>query len=215
MKQTKDILDKLKNQYSNIDYYNIIVEKIEENVNSNPDIAIESCKSLLEGIAKFILKQIDYSYDAESIDKTDFHPLVKKSMSKLAEFNEDLELDFINKVNKLVVCVGELRNRRGDISHGKLSPKEYFSDLHFSNLVVSMTDNILHYILLCFSKVNVVKQIEYEDNPEFNEKLDNENTFGGLSYSRALFDQDPNAYDQELLVYLDLLEQEKNNVKAD
>jgi hypothetical protein len=212
MKQTKEILERLESQYSNIEYYNIIVDKIEENVSTNPDIAIESCKSLLEGISKFILKQIDTAYDPLVVDKTDFHPLVKQAMFKLSEFNEDVEVDFINKANKLIVSIGEVRNRRGDISHGKLSPKEYLSDAHFSNLVMSMTDSLLSYILICFSNVIPLKELEYEDNPEFNEKLDNENDFGFLSYSKALFDQDIEAYKQELLAYEDSLETEENNV---
>jgi len=215
MKQTKEILNLLKSQYSNIDYYNIIIEKIEENVNSHPDIAIESCKSLLEGISKFILKQLDNFYDSSIIDKTDFHPLVRQAMFKLAEYNEDVEVDFINKVNKLIVCVGEVRNKRGDISHGKLSPKEYFSDVHFSSLVVNMTDNVLSYILICFSKLEIAKELEYEDNPDFNEWFDSLNSFGSLSYSKALFNQDLEVYKQELLGYENSLEEEKKNVQAD
>lgn len=210
MKHTKEILNQLKDQYTNIDYYNIIIEKIEENVNTNPDISIECCKSLLEGVSKFILKQIDTSYDPFVADKTDFHPLVKQAMFKLSQYNEDVEVDFINKVNKLIVCVGEVRNKRGDISHGKLSPKEYFSDTHFSNLVLSITDNILFYILSCFSKIQPPKELAYENNPDFNENLDNENNFGILSYSKALFDQDIEAYKQELLAYQDSLETEEN-----
>lgn len=43
-----------------------------------------------------------------------------------------------------------------------------------------------------------------KDYPEFNEKLDTENQVGLLrSYSKALFDQDPVAYEQELQNYLD------------
>ena len=209
MKQTKEILSQLKNQYTNIDYYNIIIEKIEENVNSNPDIAIESCKSLLEGISKFILKQIDAAYDPVAIDKIDFQPLVKHSMTKLALLNQDIEIDFINKANKLIVSIGEVRNKRGDISHGKLSPKELFSDTHFSNLVVNMTDNLMFYILNCFSNIQPLTEIEYNDNPEFNDNLDSSNAFGILSYSKALFDQDIEAYKQELLAYQDSLEKEE------
>ncbi len=206
MKQTKDILKQLESQYTNIEYYYIIVEKIEENVDVNPDIAIESCKSLLEGISKFIWKQIDTSYDAVKVDKMDFHPLVRQAVNELSNFNEDLEVDFVNKINKLIVSIGEVRNRRGDISHGRLSPKEYFSDTHFSNLVMNITDNMLSYILHCFSKVSIEKDLEYEDNPDFNEKLDLENSFGFLSYSKALFDQDQVAYEQELQDYLDIKE---------
>ncbi|MBC7524101.1 MAG: abortive infection family protein [Flavobacterium sp.] len=206
MKQTKDILIALESRYTNIDYYQTIIEKIEENVESNPDISIESCKALLEGLSKFIWKQIDLSYDALVADKMDFHPVVRQAMTKLADFNEDIELDFVNKVNKLIVSIGEVRNKRGDISHGKLSPKEYFSDSQFSNLVMNITDNMLYYVLHSFSKVSVIKELEYEDNIEFNDWFDNENPMGNLSYSRALFDQDQVAYEQELENYLDAKE---------
>lgn len=206
MKQTKDILKALESRYTNIDYYQTIIQKIEENVESHPDISIESCKALLEGLSKFIWKQIDLSYDALVADKMDFHPVVRQAMTKLADLNEDIELDFVNKVNKLIVSIGEVRNKRGDISHGKLSPKEYFSDSQFANLVMNITDNMLYYVLHSFSKVSLIKELEYEDHPEFNEWLDNENPIANLSYSKALFDQDQVAYEQELENYLDAKE---------
>lgn len=212
MKQTREILNVLETQYVNIDYYNIIINKIEENVESHPDIAIESCKALLEGLSKFIWKQIDPAYDALAVDKMDFHPIVRHAMNKLADLNEDIELDFVNKVNKLIVSIGEVRNKRGDISHGKLSPKEYFSEKQFAKLVVNITDNMLYYILHSFSKVSVVKKLEYEDFPEFNEQLDNENPLRFLSYSRALFDQEPITYQEELQNYLDSKEKENADV---
>jgi hypothetical protein len=69
-----------------------------------------------------------------------------------------------------------------------------------------MTDSLLFYILTYFSNIVISKELEYEDNPAFNEKLDTENEFGFLSYSKALFDQDIEAYKQELLNHLDLVE---------
>jgi hypothetical protein len=212
MKQTKDILKALESRYTNIDYYQTIIEKIEDNVESHPDISIESCKALLEGLSKFIWKQIDLSYDALVADKMDFHPVVRQAMTKLADLNEDIELDFVNKVNKLIVSIGEVRNKRGDISHGKLSPKEYFSDSQFAQLVMNITDNMLYYVLHSFSKVSLIKELEYEDHPEFNEWLDNENPIANLSYSKALFDQDQVAYEQELENYLDAKETVSENV---
>jgi hypothetical protein len=212
MKQTKDILKALESRYTNIDYYQTIIQKIEENVESHPDISIESCKALLEGLSKFIWKQIDLSYDALIADKMDFHPVVRQAMTKLADLNEDIELDFVNKVNKLIVSIGEVRNKRGDISHGKLSPKEYFSDSQFAYLVMNITDNMLFYVLHSFSKVSLIKELEYEDHPEFNEWLDNENPIANLSYSKALFDQDQVAYEEELENYLDAKETVSENV---
>jgi len=203
MKHTKDILKALESRYTNIDYYQTIIEKIEENVESNPDISIESCKALLEGLSKFIWKQIDLSYDAITVNAMDFQPLVKTAITKLSDYNEDIELDFVNKVNKLIVSIGDVRNKRGDISHGKLSPKEYFSDSQFSNLVMNITDNMLYYVLHSFSKISLIKELEFEDNTDFNEWLDNENPLRFLSYSRALFDQEPVTYQEELQNYLD------------
>ena len=132
-------------------------------------------------------------------------------MSKLSQLNQDIEIDFINKTNKLIVSIGDVRNKRGDISHGKLSPKELFSDVHFSNLVMNMTDSLMFYILNCFSKIQPIKPLEYEDNPDFNEKFDSENPFGILSYSKAMFEQDIRAYKQELILYQDSLEVEAEN----
>ncbi len=212
MKQTKEILKALESRYTNIDYYQTIIQKIEENVESNPDISIESCKALLEGLSKFIWKQIDLSYDALIADKMDFHPVVRQAMTRLADYNEDIELDFVNKANKLIVSIGEVRNKRGDISHGKLSPKEYFSDSQFAHLVMNITDNMLYYVLHSFSKVSLIKELEYEDNTEFNEWLDNENPLGFLSYSRALFDQEPVTYQEELQNYLDSKETAEKDV---
>jgi hypothetical protein len=206
MKQTKEILRDLEARFRNIDYYQILVQKIEKNVNDHPDIAIEGCKALIEGMSKFIWRQIDLGYDTDVVDKMDFQPLFKTAMNRLSAQNSDLEVDFIEKANKLIVSIGLIRNKRGDISHGKLAPKQFVSDSHFSNLVISITDSVLSYILQCFANIKVVKQLAYDDNPTFNEKLDSENPIGFLSYSKALFDQDQVAYEQELQDYLDTLE---------
>lgn len=203
MRQTKEILKALEARYNNIDYYQSIIQKIEENVDNHPDISIESCKALLEGLSKFIWKQIDATYDSIKVNALDFQPLVKTAMTKLADYNEDIELDFVNKVNKLIVSIGDVRNKRGDISHGKLSPKEYFSESQFAHLVMNITDNMLYYILHSFSKVSIVKELEYEDHPDFNEWFDDKNPMGTLSYSKALFDQDQVAYEEELENYFE------------
>jgi hypothetical protein len=58
----------------------------------------------------------------------------------------------------------------------------------------------------------LIKELEYEDHPEFNEWLDNENPIANLSYSKALFDQDQVAYEQELENYLDAKETVSENV---
>lgn len=205
MKQTTDILKALESRYTNIDYYQTIIQKIEENVESHPDICIESCKALLEGLSKFIWQQLDNSYDSIRVEKGEYklQELFKCSLRQLSNKCELFEEDFINRTGSIIHLLGEIRTKRGDISHGKLSPKEHFSDLAFAKLAFNVTDGIASYLLFCFDTIPVIKELEFEDNPEFNEWLDSENPINNLSYSKALFDQDQIAYELELENYLD------------
>ena len=69
---------------------------------------------------------------------------------------------------------------------------------------MSLSDSFAAYLLVSFSKIPITRELEYQDYPEFNEQMDKDNQLGFLrSYSRALFDQDPVAYEQELQNYLD------------
>lgn len=203
MRQTTDILKQLETQYFNIEYYHTIVEKIEENVISNPDIAIESCKSLFEGLGKFIILNIDKSLNFGIVDNFKYKRAITKAVELLETKDPEFESDFSKKLLDVLDMIGNIRNDRGDISHGRLSPKPEQSDTHFSNFVMALTDSFASYLLISFSKVSIVKELAYEDFPEFNEKLDIENQVGLLrSYSKALFDQDPVAYEEELENYL-------------
>ena len=94
--------------------------------------------------------------------------------------------------------LGEVRNNRGDISHGRLSPKEEVSTPELARLVFDMTKAFLTYILNIFFAVKrkqIAEETKYEDNEEFNNYLDEQNELEGkLSYIRALFDQDNLSY---------------------
>lgn len=205
MKQTKDILKTLESRYTNIDYYQTIIQKIEENVESHPDICIESCKALFEGLSKFIWQQLDTTFNLRIVEskKYSLQDLFKASFKQLSNKCEIFEDDFVNRTSSLIHLLGEIRTKRGDISHGKLSPKEHFSDLAFARLTFDITDGLAYYLLTCFNTIPVKKELEYKDNPEFNDWLDNENQIRNLSYSKALFDQDQVAYEQELESYLE------------
>ncbi|ACT96438.1 abortive infection family protein [Dyadobacter fermentans] len=204
MKLAREIIGLVEKEHFEVEYYYLLIETIESNKGLNPDICIETCKSLLEGISKFILKKIDTTYNGQAIDNLDFHQIVKKSSLKLGEYSLSFEVDFVRKLEDLMKVVGNIRNKRGDISHGRLSPKEIKSDLLFSDLVMSITDSVLHYKLKCFCDVNLAKEIRYEDYMNFNEWLDTVNPIGSISYSKALFDQEIKTYKQQLFDYLDL-----------
>ena len=114
----------------------------------------------------------------------------------------EFESDFSKRLLEVLDILGNIRNDRGDISHGRLAPKPETSDSHFSNFVMALTDSFASYLLISFSRISLPKELKYEDNAEFNEWLDNENPLGNLSYSKALFDQDQVAYEEELENYL-------------
>lgn len=203
MRRTREILVSLEVRYENIGYYYTILDVIEAMVDTTPDIAIESCKSLIEGISKFILRQLDEAYDRKATDKMEFTPLFKKSVSKLSEHCDFVEEDFIRQGCTLIKVLGEVRNNRGDISHGKLAPKEEISSDLFSNLVMQMTDSLVYYILHCFSSVEIEPELSYNQYPDFNDELDADKDLGKVLYSRALFEQDLVTYKEELKNYQD------------
>jgi len=204
MEQVRKILINNLDKYKHLDYYEVVIEEIERHEIEKPDISIESCKSLIEGISKIILKKLDKSMNDKSINKLECHDIFKKAMTKLSEYDKEFELDFINRSGSLVHLLCEIRNGRGDISHGRIAPKEETSSNEFSKLVLRVTDALLSYILVHFFDIDVFDEVKYEDNPKFNDKLDLECELDGkLRYSLALYNQDPICYFDRLETFLD------------
>lgn len=203
MQLVRTLINDNNEKYEHFAYYEKIITIIEQNEASNPDICIESCKSLIEGISKTILKTLDTTATSKSLEGKDFHNLFRDALNKLSEYNEDIEVDFVRRAVSLIQVLGEIRNKRGDISHGKLAPKELVSYSQFSKLVSQMTEGIVFYVLEQFFAIDLSfkEEVKYEDNPNFNQMLDDFNYFENLSYSKALFDQDYVAYCEQLLEY--------------
>jgi hypothetical protein len=198
MKLTRNIINEHIEVFENFQYYHTILDLIESNINTNPDISIESCKSLFEGISKSILSKLDNLYSSSEIEDKTVQQLVKRMFKKLKEFIEIKELNYISV---FVSEIGTIRNKRGDISHGRPAPKEISSDIYFAKMVVNSTDNYVFYILRLFFSINFeeIKEYKYDDYEEFNEWLDQQDTAGFFSsYSLALFETDYIRYEQEL-----------------
>ena len=201
MTLTQQLLNSLPQRFDDFEYYRVIVGKITENQRSNPDIAIESCKSLVEGLSKSILKHTDKSYRDSQRPTDEFGPLFKKAVNALAGRGANIEEQFTKAAGNLVHQLGSIRNERGDISHGKSAPKQISSSAHFSSFVVQATDGLTSFLLheLFALDLSDFVPIEYGDNPDFNVYLDEIFPMnGGLRYSRALFDQDLVAYEEQL-----------------
>lgn len=196
-------------QFPDFTYYLPLFGKARRNIAAHPDISIETCKALLEGIAKTIILGLDPVVARDDLDKKDVEPLVKLAGKLLRENDDIIEDHFVNRIGGLAHSLGALRNARGDISHGKAVPKISESDRNFARLCLQMTDAVAFYMLQSFfsrttpQAQSVVDQdgvaelevlpggipnIEYENNPAFNEELDRQYPLDGkLLYSDALY----------------------------
>ena len=198
MKLTRNIIDEHIEVFDSFQYYHTILDLIENNIIANPDISIESCKSLFEGISKSILSKLDIDYSPSEVEDKKVQQLVKRMFRKLKEF---IDLEELNYISVFVAEIGTIRNKRGDISHGRPAPKEISSDVDFAKMIINITDNYVYYILKLFFSIKIEdeKQYKYDDYDEFNEWLDEQDSAGYLSsYSFALYERDYIRYEQEL-----------------
>ena len=122
MLHCRDIIKSYKAIHEDFVYYESIIEKVEENIQTNPDISIESCKSLIEGISKTILLRLDVTQTQPKVDKLEF-PDLYKQMCLAMQRHSQIEVDYIHRTSSMIQRLAELRNDRGDISHGKAVPK--------------------------------------------------------------------------------------------
>lgn len=208
MESVKNLIDENSIYYKNLEYYFTIINHSQKHLHESPDISIESCKSLIEGICKLILSSLDKNYNDKEISKKSFRDITNRALNEIAKYKEHIDdRSFISQTLKFVDTLSETRNARGDISHGKVSPKPEKSSPQLAVLVFDMTKAILTYILDIFfsiEKQELENIVEYKDNPDFNNMLDDEVKLGGkLKYSLALYEQDPIEYFDRLELYLE------------
>lgn len=75
-------------------------------------------------------------------------------------------------------------------------------------MILTITDELLYYILNLYYSIDFsyILRVQYQDHQEFNEYLDETNPMNSISYSQALYDQDYDAYVEELSNYRYLLD---------
>ncbi len=200
--KTRKIIDLNVSKHDGFEGYYLLIEKVQKNVNINPDISIEACKSLIEWISKFILTKVDNTYKPEKIE--DLWKLVKRMFLNLWTYSwVEIEDILVSRLVSVIIRVWEIRNSRWDVSHGKIYPKDEVSDINLSNFIASITDELLFYVLNIFFNLDFSSDewIKYEDNEDFNDYLDEENDFIFIwkkKYSEALFELEPETYVTEL-----------------
>lgn len=216
-------------EFPDFQYYDAFAEFISAIENYHEDlhtgVSLDCCNSLLQSISKTIITQIDSEIEVKTLDKgshSTTNSLVSKAATLLQKNDDVYEKGFITAITKLGRCIAELRNSRGDLSHGKCIPKELINDRDLSRLLKEITESLSRYLISSFFSLELEKleeeseteedSIRYEDNPEFNDLLDEEYPLDGkLLYSQALYTLYYEDYEIRLQTYLDeqgLLEEE-------
>lgn len=201
MQSVKELIERYAEQNADFLYYIPIIEKAERNEIDHPDIAIECCSALFQGISKSIVHRLDPTCDREAFEVQTLPQQVKAAMRCLRENDDAFEDMFVRNCETLARNIGSLRTARGDISHGRAVPKELQSDRSLARLVLNLTEAQLRYILASFFALQptLEEDIPYEANPDFNDFLDEQYDLGGKPlYSLALFQQ----YREDYLIRL-------------
>ena len=207
---TREILEKYTPRYPDFGYYDTIISKIENNLYDNPDITIEACQSLIEGVAKSVLLYLDKTQQHRIIEKGKFMPSYDKAITLLSREYEriltdesDFEINICKEFRAQIVAIREIRNSRSDISHGRSVPKKFNSSIKLSKTIKGITDNITTYILehlfILLDALPTINIIEYdsEEYKEFNIFLDlqfDAFPIEKVGYSKVLYDYEPETY---------------------
>lgn len=183
---------------------------LESAVASNPGLAFDLAKTLLESTCKTVLKDRGCEYDAN----WDLPRLLKETLSQLRlvpEQVDDVEgvSDSLRKttggLQTIIQGICELRNTQGFASHGKGPSFQQLEPVH-ALLVARAADAIVHFIFSAhrfYEASAPSKPPSFEDNPKFNDYVDEVHDtvrICDLEYrpSEVLFQVDPQAYQDRL-----------------
>ncbi|MBP9152670.1 MAG: hypothetical protein KBF73_10335 [Flavobacteriales bacterium] len=203
MQLTKQAITDHASRIPGLDGYGIVVGEIERNVEVHPDIAIESCKSLIEGLCKKALEQVSEEYQRDkhlrNSCSSSLTKLVKTAFKHVYERGIEADLHIalyellknkartdaiverakengFRKTKEAIDKIVALRDTRGDISHGRVYPKELESEVQLARSVVAITDGICSYMIYQLSRQvkdpKGEEKVKYEDREDFNEWLD-------------------------------------------
>lgn len=238
MEKVKLLLHQHKHSHSAFGYYHLHIDKIEQNVSINPDIAIETCKSLIEGVSKSILNRLDNTFDekAETTGRSakSVQKLFTTALNKLSEYSPEFEMPFVQNVGKVINVISDLRTSRGDISHGKSTPKQEESSPEFAQMIIEVTELIMAYTLKHFfhidtiygERLNYFTEVDAENlegdipkeielNIRYNTYLDESEPdfpISKVSYSQLLFENDYDEYETRYFdEFLKTLEKEEDS----
>lgn len=208
MEKTRAVITAHLSSFKEFEYYFSIIEIAEESVNKKPDVTIDCCKSLIEGVSKTILITLDSNYNKNNklVDGVKALKLFDKAIKLISKYDQSLigkETEFLSKSRELVDTIINIRNDRGEISHGKFIPKpnEIISTSEFALFVINLTDSIVSFMLKILFQIDIPKtgRIAYDDEnmEEYNIWLDDSTDFPikKAKYSQLLWENDYDEYE--------------------
>jgi hypothetical protein len=208
MIKTRAIISANLDSFKEFEYYFSIIGIAEDSINEKPDVTIDCCKSLIEGVSKSILIRLDNNYaeNNELVDRPRAIKLFNKSIKLIAKFDKSLvgkETDFLQKSKELVDTIITIRNDRGEISHGKFTPKpdEIISTSEFAVFVLNLTDSIVSFMLKILFQIDIPSsnRLDYEKDEmtTYNDWLDDNTEFPikRAKYSQLLYENDYDEYE--------------------
>ena len=174
----------------------------------DPNVALDSAKSILEMISKTILKDKGIQFESDS----NLGYLVKKAFASLPVFvnlsskDQARAKSILGSFENVAKLIGEYRNDYGSLSHGRDIQAEKF-DKYLADLAISSADLLASFLIISHGDdLKDRSRVYYEENDEFNRYIDDS---GGdvtvaeisLSPSKSLY-TDSNAYKEELLSFI-------------
>jgi hypothetical protein len=191
------------------------VEAIEEAVHDRPAMVFDLAKALVETICKTILDDLGIGYD----NNFDAPKLLRETLIRLQLFPSghetpsDVTESIKKTVNGLMTTVQglcDLRTREGMASHGREAFSANLEPVQ-ALLAASAADTVAGFLWnvhKSYSPTGKPERISYEDNPEFNDWVDQIHEPAVMifelpyKHSEILFQLDRQAYSDALQEHL-------------
>ena len=213
MKKSRELIAQYSSEHQWLQELERLLTHIDQQSDQCGDTLIECSKSFIEAIAKNAIIKLNPNEKIKDINEAKLGYLFKKTRKAICEHSSieklmpisEVEL-FFSALNQWMLFIGKIRNDIGEVSHGKILPKSYSIDLNMAQIFSEIIDRFAYIILSMLLEIDLsyLQNYRYENFPDFNEYLDDQYELpNGLSYSRALFEQDYDAYSEELDNYLD------------
>jgi len=198
MELTKQSISNHSRLIPGIEGYLTLIDKIEESKGIHPDIAIETCKSLLEGLCLKGLSLLSDKYNGSkslrSKCKNDMKVLTNTAFDEVytdyveSQIHESLanmliDISVAQKIKdnakrkvreqaiEAIAKVSAIRNERGDISHGRNYPKTQESSISLSKSISSITDGICSFMIEQVAEKYLIK-LKTQDRLAYQDMTD-------------------------------------------